>query len=118
VAEAIVLAAQSGHAPRELWLGAPTIQSIVGQFVAPGFLDRYLARNAYEAQLSSDSVLPGDPDELLGPDDRDHGARGRFTVRAQNSIVAVDPAQLRAGAVMAGLGLLAGAFFLGRGTRA
>ncbi|WP_424363392.1 SDR family oxidoreductase [Methylocystis parvus] len=118
VADAIVGAAQAPRAPRELWLGAPTVQSIVGQFVAPRFLDRYLAHNAYEAQLSNDPVLPGDPDELRGPDDRDHGARGRFAARAQNSILAVDPAQLRAGAVIASLGLLAGAFFLGRGSRA
>jgi NAD(P)-dependent dehydrogenase (short-subunit alcohol dehydrogenase family) len=118
VAEAIVTAAQTERPPRELWLGAPTIQSIVGQFVAPGFLDRYLARNAYEAQLSNDPVLPGDSDELLGPDDRDHGARGRFVARARDSVAAIDPAQLRAGAVMAGVGLLAGAFFLGRGSRA
>ncbi|WP_442756426.1 SDR family oxidoreductase [Methylocystis sp. JAN1] len=117
VAEAMLGVVDSRKAPRELWLGAPTIQSILGQFIAPGFLDRYLARNAYEAQLSNDPVLPDDPDELLGPDDRDHGARGRFTVRAKNDVAVVDPAQLRAGAVMAGIGLLAGAFFIGRGSR-
>ncbi|QGM98103.1 SDR family oxidoreductase [Methylocystis parvus] len=118
VAKAILGAVDAKKAPRELWLGSPTVQSIVGQFLAPGFLDRYLGRNAYEAQLSNDPVLPDDPDELLGPDDRDHGARGRFTAQARNGMVAIDPAQLRAGALMAGIGLLAGAFFLGRGTRA
>jgi len=111
VAEAIMGAVQSGRAPRDLWLGARTVQSIIGQFVAPGFLDRYLARNAYEAQISN-------APELLGPDDRDHGARGRFSAGARNNIAAVDPAQLRAVAITAGVGLLAGAFLMGRISRA
>jgi NAD(P)-dependent dehydrogenase (short-subunit alcohol dehydrogenase family) len=118
VAEAIVDAVESGRARRELWLGAPTIQSILGEMLAPNFLDRYLARNAYEDQISNDPVRPGDPDELLGPDHRDHGARGRFTARAKDSIVAVDPADLRRGAMIAGMGLLAGAWWWGRRGRA
>jgi NAD(P)-dependent dehydrogenase (short-subunit alcohol dehydrogenase family) len=117
VAEKIVGVVYARRAPRELWLGAPTVESIVGAMVAPGFLDRYLARNAYEAQISSDPVRPGDPDELLGPDHRDHGPRGRFTDRAKDEIMAVDPAYLRGGATIAGLGLLAGAFLWGRASR-
>ncbi|WP_363349520.1 SDR family oxidoreductase [Methylocystis echinoides] len=117
VAEAVVGAVEARRAPRELWLGAPTVQSILGQIVAPGLLDRYLARNAYENQLSNDPVRPGDPDELLGPDDSDHGARGRFTSRAKDSLLAVDPAYLRGGGVLAALGLLAGAFLWGRASR-
>ncbi|KAF2989827.1 SDR family oxidoreductase [Methylocystis sp. MJC1] len=117
IAQAIVEAAHARRAPRELWLGAPTVQSIIGQMVAPGFLDHYLAWNAYEKQISSDPVLPGDPDELIGPDHRDHGPRGRFTQRAKDHVMAVDPAHLRGGAVMAGLGLLTGAFLWGRASR-
>ncbi|MEK4035005.1 SDR family oxidoreductase [Methylocystis sp. IM3] len=116
VAEAVVGAVEARRAPRELWLGAPTVQSIIGQMIAPGFLDRYLARNAYEKQISIDPVRPGDPDELIAPDDRDHGARGRFTWRAKDSLIAVDPAYLRGGGLLAALGLLAGAFFWGRKT--
>ncbi len=111
-------AVQSGRAPRDLWLGAPTVQSIIGQFAAPAFLDRYLARKAYEAQLSNDPVLPGDPDELFGPDDSDHGAHGRFATWARDSVAAIDSAQLRASAVVAGVRLLAGAFLMGRMSRA
>lgn len=117
IAQAIVEAARASHAPRELWLGAPTVQTIIGQMLAPGFLDRYLAKNAYEKQITNDPVLPGDPDELMGPDHRDHGARGRFTQRAKDHVVAFDPAHLRGGAVMAGLGLLTGAFLWGRASR-
>lgn len=108
IAEKIVGAVHAGRARRELWLGAPTIESIIGAMVAPGLLDRYLAHNAYEKQISRDPVRPGDPDELLGPDDRDHGAHGRFAWRAKDSVVAIDPAYLRGGAAFAGLALVAG----------
>lgn len=118
VARAVVEAVQAWRAPRELWLGAPTVQSIIGQMFAPVFLDRYLARNAYEQQISNDPVRPGDPDELLGPDHHDHGARGRFSAAAKDSLIAVDPAYLRGGAMAAGLGLLAGAYLWGRASRA
>ncbi|MGJ0453611.1 MAG: SDR family oxidoreductase [Methylocystis sp.] len=114
VAQAVVDIALSSHIPRELWLGLPTLQAIAGAMAAPGFTDRYLARHSYEQQISDDPVLPGDPDELLGPDSKDHGARGRFTKNAKNDLIAVDPFHLRSGAVLAGLGLLAGAFLLGR----
>ncbi|HEY8162244.1 MAG TPA: SDR family oxidoreductase [Methylocystis sp.] len=117
VAQAVVEAAQAERAPRELWLGGPTVQTIIGQILAPNFLDRYLARNAYDQQITNDPVLPGDPDELLGPDHRDHGSRGRFTGKAKDRIIAFDPARLRGGAVAAGLGLLAGAYLWGRGSR-
>lgn len=114
VAQAVVEAAEATTAPRELWLSASTVGAIVGAVFAPNFTDRYLARNAYEQQLSNDPVLPGDPDELMGPDHRDHGARGQFTAKARDQIAAIDPALLRGGAAVAGLGLLAGAFLWGK----
>ncbi len=114
VAQAVVEVALSTHPPRELWLGWPTLQAIAGAMAAPGFADRYLARNSYDQQISDDPVLPGDPDVLFAPASEDHGARGRFTAKAKNDLIAVDPFHLRSGALFAGLGLLAGAFLLGR----
>ena len=35
---------------REYWLGSSTLKAILGTMVLPAFLDRYLAKNAYEAQ--------------------------------------------------------------------
>ncbi len=114
VARAVVGAAEAEHAPRELWLGSPAVQAIVGAMVAPGWTDRYLAKTAYEGQISNDPVRPGDPDTLLGPASQDHGARGRFSARAKNNLVAADPLMLRSGAAFAGFALLAGMFLLGR----
>ena len=114
VARAVVGAVEAEHAPRELWLGAPAVQAIVGAMLAPGLTDRYLAETAYDHQISNDPVQPGDPDTLLGPAAHDHGARGRFSARARDSLVATNPLYLRSGVALAGLGLLAGAFLLGR----
>lgn len=111
VARAIIDAAE--RAPRERWIGWPAIQAILGAMVAPGLTDRYLARTAYEGQISEVPVRPDDPDMLLGPAARDHGARGRFSARARGSAVAVDPLPLRGGIGLAALGLLAGALLLG-----
>ena len=47
-AEAIVWAAH--HNRREVYVGMSTVQAIVGNKIAPGLLDRYLARNGFEAQ--------------------------------------------------------------------
>jgi NADP-dependent 3-hydroxy acid dehydrogenase YdfG len=116
VAEAVVEVAEADKAQREIWLGLPAIQAIVGAMATPGLADLYLAHSAYEQQISNKPVLPGDPDELLGPDRRDHGARGRFTAVAKDRILALDPFHLRAGVLSACLGLLAGAWFLGRRT--
>lgn len=117
VAEAVVGAAEAKHVPRELWLGAPAIQAIVGAMVAPGLSDRYLAETAYEGQISNDRVRPSDPDTLLGPATHDHGARGRFSARARESLVAANPLYLRGGVALAGIGLLGTAFLLGRSGR-
>ncbi|HEX5280094.1 MAG TPA: SDR family oxidoreductase [Micropepsaceae bacterium] len=75
-ARAILRAA--AHAPRELWVGKPAIQAIVGNFIAPGWIDRFLARSGYEGQLSPENSDPGAPDNLFTPVKGDFGAHGRF----------------------------------------
>jgi short-subunit dehydrogenase len=112
VARSIVNAAEQG--PRELWIGAPTITAIVGNFLAPGMLDKYLARTAYDQQLSTKRVRASDPDILFGPDHKDHGARGRFEGRAKVNLVDINPAYLRSGLACTALGFAAGLFLFGR----
>jgi NAD(P)-dependent dehydrogenase (short-subunit alcohol dehydrogenase family) len=79
-AEAIFWAAHNDR--RELWVGGPTVQTIVGNRIAPGVLDRILARKGYEAQQTDEPEDPGRPDNLWRPVDGDHGAHGRFGDRA------------------------------------
>jgi hypothetical protein len=52
--------------------------------VAPGLLDRYLARNGYDAQQMPDRPVPPDrPDNLCAPVAGDHGAHGIFDDRSK-----------------------------------
>jgi short-subunit dehydrogenase len=111
VAQSIADAAEA--APRELWVGASAIEAILGKFLAPGLLDWYLAKTAYDQQISSKPVLPGDPDILLEPAHEDHGARGRFNDRAKDDLADADPLYLRGGVALLLVGVIAGAFLLG-----
>jgi NAD(P)-dependent dehydrogenase (short-subunit alcohol dehydrogenase family) len=101
-------------APRELWVGAPTVQAIVGEMLAPGLLDRLLATRAYDGQRADAPAAGGRSDNLFAPaPGGDRGARGRFAAEARGSVTAFDPAPLRAAAALVGLGLLGGAWLLG-----
>lgn len=75
-ARAILRAAE--RCPRELWVGKPAIQAILGNFIAPGWIDRLLARGRYEGQLSPERSDPAAPDNLFRPVPGDFGAHGRF----------------------------------------
>jgi NAD(P)-dependent dehydrogenase (short-subunit alcohol dehydrogenase family) len=68
---------------RELWVGGSTAQAIVGNRLAPGLLDRYLARTGYDAQQTAEPVEPGRPDNLDGPLPGDRGVHGRFDAEAR-----------------------------------
>ncbi len=79
-ARAIYFAAH--HDRRELWVGWPTVEAIAGNKVAPGLLDRYLARTGYESQQTDQPADPDRPDNLWQPLAGDHGAHGDFDARA------------------------------------
>lgn len=77
------------HPRREMWIGWSTIKAIVGQHVAPGLLDRYLAKHAWQAQETT-ALPPGHPrkhdrDNVDAPLPGDRGARGPFSAEARSS---------------------------------
>jgi NAD(P)-dependent dehydrogenase (short-subunit alcohol dehydrogenase family) len=72
------------HPRREIWLGWSTMQAIIGHKLAPGLLDRILARKAYAGQ-QSDEPATGGPDNLFETVDADCAARGRFDTLARHS---------------------------------
>jgi NAD(P)-dependent dehydrogenase (short-subunit alcohol dehydrogenase family) len=84
-AQAIVWASE--HPRRELWVGASTAKAIVGNRVAPGLLDRYLARTGYDAQQTDEPVPRDRPDNLLDALPGDRGAHGRFASEARDRSV-------------------------------
>ena len=58
-AEAIVWAAH--HDRRSLMVGMPTVEAIVGNKIAPGWLDAYLARTCFDAQMTDEPEDPAGP---------------------------------------------------------
>jgi NAD(P)-dependent dehydrogenase (short-subunit alcohol dehydrogenase family) len=73
------------HRRREVRVGIPTVTSILGQKVAPGFLDWYLGRTGYSSQQTGEPTDSQRPDNLVEPVRGDFGAHGSFDRRAANS---------------------------------
>lgn len=102
-ARAIAWAAE--HDRRELWVGRPTVYSIIAQRLIPGFLDRKLARSAFASQQSDKPLRSDRPDNLFEPVDerRDHGAEGMYTGRAHAHSLQLALAEHRGALLGAGL---------------
>ncbi|HWI13600.1 MAG TPA: SDR family oxidoreductase [Burkholderiales bacterium] len=73
------------HRRRELWVGLPAVQAILGQRVIPGALDHFLAHTAVDGQHTDEPLPPGRRDNLYEPVPGDHGAHGRFDAQATAS---------------------------------
>ena len=79
-ADAVLFAAHNDR--REMYVGYPTVEAIIGDKIAPGFADWYLARNGYDAQQTDEPVEPDRRDNLWDSVPGDHGAHGTFDDRA------------------------------------
>lgn len=104
IGEAILRAAM--RMPREAWIGMPTLKAIVGQMVVPAWLDRMLARKAWEGQMTEDAETAR-PDNLFEPVAGKHAMRGRFGDRSKPKARTFDAGFVRAGLAGAGLALVA-----------
>lgn len=82
-AQAILFAADTGR--REVFVGVPTVKAILGNRLAAGLVDRYLAGMGYESQQTNQPEDPARPHNLWEPVAGDHGAHGRFDARARSS---------------------------------
>jgi NADP-dependent 3-hydroxy acid dehydrogenase YdfG len=105
-ADAIVWAAY--HERRELNVGVVMTMTVVGNNIAPGFGDRYLAKSGYDAQQTDEPETPGRPHNLWEPLPGDHGAHGRFDERAKTTSLHLVANLNRAPLLAAGACLLAG----------
>jgi NADP-dependent 3-hydroxy acid dehydrogenase YdfG len=84
-AEVIVWAAT--HNKREIYVGKPTFEAILGNKIMPGYLDRYLAKNGYDAQQTNEPENPGRPYNLWEPVEGDFGANGEFDERSKDKVL-------------------------------
>src|SRR4051794_11355659 len=73
------------HRRREIWVGGPTIKTIMGNRIAPGFAEWYLARTAVKGQQTGqplgEKVRTGN---LFDAPSADHGAHGPFDQGARD----------------------------------
>ena len=108
-ADAILWAAK--HARREVYVGGPTVEAIVGDKLAAGLADRYLGKTGFEAQQTLEPAALDAPDNLFQPLAEDPGAHGRFDAESRERSVQWwltsnrDPLLAAAGSVMAALAL-------------
>jgi NAD(P)-dependent dehydrogenase (short-subunit alcohol dehydrogenase family) len=103
-ADAIIFAVGSGR--REVWVGWPTTQTIMGNRVAPWFVDRKLAEDGVSGQ-QTDEPYEERPHNLWEPvdDDEDYGAHGEFNDRASRTSLQFWATRNRGLLSLAGLGL-------------
>ena len=73
---------------REYWVGGSTMATLAANAVAPGVLDRYLARTGFSAQQVDRPLPPDHPTNLWepadGPAGHDYTAHGSFTERSED----------------------------------
>jgi NAD(P)-dependent dehydrogenase (short-subunit alcohol dehydrogenase family) len=104
-ARAIVWAAE--HPRRELWVARSTVMALLANRLAPGLLDRYLARSGYDAQQTAEAVAPDRPDNLADALPGDRGADGIFDAEARDHSLQLWAAQHRGGLAAVGAALAA-----------
>ncbi len=82
-AKAIVYAAENDR--REVYVGYPTVQAIVGDKIAPELGDWYLAKTGFDGQQTDIPEDPNRPHNLWEPLPGDHGAHGTFDAESTYS---------------------------------
>jgi NAD(P)-dependent dehydrogenase (short-subunit alcohol dehydrogenase family) len=111
VAADAVLYAADHPRRREYWVGGSTVGTLLANAVAPGLLDRYLARSGYDSQQIDEPRDPQQPTNLWHPvDDEggpDAGAHGDFDDRAKQRSLQLWASQHHGLLAAVGGGLLA-----------
>jgi len=102
-AQAVIYAALHPE-QRDLTVGLSTARAIWGNRIAPGLLDRYLARTGYRSQQTDVPEPPNRPDNLWEPVPGDHGVHGRFDARARRHSAQLGLAEHRALTLLIGAG--------------
>ncbi len=76
-ADAMVYAAEHDH--REIYVGSPTVQAIVGDKILPALGDYYLGKTGYEGQQTDEPVDPDRKNNLWETVEGQHSIHGEFS---------------------------------------
>jgi NAD(P)-dependent dehydrogenase (short-subunit alcohol dehydrogenase family) len=94
------------HRRRELYVGGPTVKTIIGNKVAPWLVERLLARVGINGQQSDRPADPRRLDNLFSPVPGDPGAHGPYDAKARTTSIQTQLAMHR-GVVAAGVAAVA-----------
>jgi short-subunit dehydrogenase len=75
------------HRRREVYVGVPTVYTVLGRKLSPWLAERYLARTAVGGQLSDVERRPDQPDNLFVAPAGDPGSHGPYDGRAHRRSV-------------------------------
>ena len=103
VADAVFRVARGSS--REYWLGLQTVLTILGNAVAPAYLDRYLARKAVAGQQTGTPLYVGRDDNLDHPVTALHRTRGSFSAGSSLHALLIEGELARAATVFIGAAL-------------
>jgi NAD(P)-dependent dehydrogenase (short-subunit alcohol dehydrogenase family) len=95
---------------REVRVAFPTVRAIIANKLAPGLLDRYLARVGYRGQMTDEPLAENAPANLFHTVDRDVGAHGRFDEKARPTSWEMEASRYRGFLAVGASGLAAFAF--------
>ncbi|PRX22361.1 short-subunit dehydrogenase [Paraburkholderia sp. BL18I3N2] len=110
-ARAIFFAAT--HRRRQVWIGFSTVKAILANRIAPGWIDKYLAKAGYDGQLTDELLEPDTPGNLFDPIPGAYGAHGRFDSQSRaTSWEMVTSRHRNAFWALAGIGVVSGLSFL------
>lgn len=100
------------HDRRQLLVGYPTFESVVGEKLVPGLLDHYLADVAWKGSMTQTPADRQKPDNLFHPLPGDWGAHGPFDSEATERSLETIMAEHRGAIGLGVLALLAGGALL------
>jgi NAD(P)-dependent dehydrogenase (short-subunit alcohol dehydrogenase family) len=113
VAARAILYAADHPRRREYWVGGTTAATLAANAIAPGILDRYLAKTGFDGQQTDQQRDPAQPANLWkpadGPDGRDFGAHGIFDDRSSSRSLQLWASQNHGAVAAVAAGLTAGA---------
>jgi NAD(P)-dependent dehydrogenase (short-subunit alcohol dehydrogenase family) len=93
VAARAVLYAADHPRRREYWVGGSTLGVLSANAIAPGLLDRYLARTGFDSQQTEDDRPPDQPANLWKPadgtDGEDYGSHGIFDSQSKDRSIQI-----------------------------
>ena len=81
-AKAIHFAAHSKR--KQIYVGLPTLEAVLGDKIASGLLDRVLGKIGYSGQQRPEPMSPDRRDNMFAPVPGDHGAHGSFDSTAMS----------------------------------